>query len=204
MSPKVVNKDEKRAHILRAALPVFAHKGVNNVKMIDIATAAAVGKGTLYEYFPSKEDLIVGAFTLFADNWSSYLNEQINSLAEPAEIIGQYIRSSLEFFKDNRQLFAILSDMYAAGIPREHREPLFSEFGARFETALQKLSSVIQEGIDQKVFRAVNPREVASIIFAALDGILSQSILNLIEIDSEAPANSLIETLLKGILVDSK
>ena len=38
-------------------MQVFAKKGVAKTKMIDIATIARVGKGTIYEYFASKEDI---------------------------------------------------------------------------------------------------------------------------------------------------
>ena len=65
MSPKVVDRQKKREKILRAALKVFSDRGMTEFKMIDIATAAGIGKGTIYEYFSSKEDIIAGCFNVF-------------------------------------------------------------------------------------------------------------------------------------------
>jgi AcrR family transcriptional regulator len=50
-------KEQRRASILRAAEKVFAAKGAALVTMDDIAHEADVGKGTLYLYFESKDEL---------------------------------------------------------------------------------------------------------------------------------------------------
>src|SRR5262249_9830143 len=48
-------KDERREEILRAALRVFARKGLAASKISDIATAAGLSHGLVYHYFESKE-----------------------------------------------------------------------------------------------------------------------------------------------------
>ena len=50
-------KDERRQAMLAAALEVFVEKGFAAARMDDIARAASLSKGTVYLYFPSKEDL---------------------------------------------------------------------------------------------------------------------------------------------------
>jgi AcrR family transcriptional regulator len=65
MAPIVVDKAKKKTDILNAAIEVFATKGVANAKMNDIAIAANIGKGTIYEYFSSKEDIFSTAFHVF-------------------------------------------------------------------------------------------------------------------------------------------
>ena len=47
----------KRSQILRAATDVFSAREFHTVPVEDVATAAGVGKGTLYLYFPTKEQL---------------------------------------------------------------------------------------------------------------------------------------------------
>jgi AcrR family transcriptional regulator len=51
--------DAKRQAIIAAAANAFARDGFANARICDIADAAAVGKGTVYEYFASKEDLLL-------------------------------------------------------------------------------------------------------------------------------------------------
>ena len=65
MSPKIVDKELKKMEILHAAIKVFASKGIPNTKMIDIAREAGIGKGTIYEYFRSKKEIIQETFQAF-------------------------------------------------------------------------------------------------------------------------------------------
>src|SRR5690349_5510683 len=50
-------KEARPQEILDAALTVFAEKGFAGARMDDVARRAGVTKGTIYLYFPSKEDL---------------------------------------------------------------------------------------------------------------------------------------------------
>ena len=50
---------KKSAQILASAIALFIEKGYQNTKIIDIAEAAGVGKGTVYEYFTGKEELLL-------------------------------------------------------------------------------------------------------------------------------------------------
>lgn len=58
--PKIVDKNAMRARIHAAALAVFRRDGLAGAKMADIAREAALAKGTLYLYVPSKDALIAG------------------------------------------------------------------------------------------------------------------------------------------------
>ncbi len=51
--------EERRRQILEAAVRVFAHKGYATATIEDVARAARVAEGTIYNYFRSKEDLLI-------------------------------------------------------------------------------------------------------------------------------------------------
>ncbi|MDB5779184.1 MAG: bacterial regulatory s, tetR family protein, partial [Polaromonas sp.] len=50
-------KEARPQELLAAALTVFVERGYAATRLDDVATLAGVSKGTLYLYFPSKEDL---------------------------------------------------------------------------------------------------------------------------------------------------
>ena len=52
----------KRPRLVTAATAVFAAKGYASTRVADIAEHAGVGKGTVYEYFSSKEELLFAVF----------------------------------------------------------------------------------------------------------------------------------------------
>jgi TetR/AcrR family fatty acid metabolism transcriptional regulator len=51
----------RREEIIRAALAAYADKGIFNTRIEEVAAAAGIGKGTVYEYFRSKEELLSAA-----------------------------------------------------------------------------------------------------------------------------------------------
>src|SRR5690349_2438907 len=50
---------EIRERLFRAALKLFAEKGIAETTVEDITNAADVGKGTFFNYFPSKEHILI-------------------------------------------------------------------------------------------------------------------------------------------------
>ena len=57
----------RRAQILESAARVFAEKGFHRATTKEIAEAADVSEGTIYNYFDSKEDLLIGIMVRLGD-----------------------------------------------------------------------------------------------------------------------------------------
>ncbi|NEQ51175.1 MAG: TetR/AcrR family transcriptional regulator [Leptolyngbya sp. SIO3F4] len=93
--PKIVDKAAKRQEILEAAIAVFVEKGYHGAKMADIAVAAGMGKGTLYEYFPTKESLPKEIFNLFFAELDDQLAQLRLSEQDPIDIMVAGIQLSL-------------------------------------------------------------------------------------------------------------
>jgi AcrR family transcriptional regulator len=58
-SRRARKKASTRAQIVAAAIRLFSEQGIDAVTVDQIAAAADVGKGTIYNYFQTKEDIIV-------------------------------------------------------------------------------------------------------------------------------------------------
>jgi AcrR family transcriptional regulator len=61
--PKIVNEQDRetmRHHLIQAAAEEFARVGFESTKIEQIAERAGIGKGTVYLYFASKQELFVG------------------------------------------------------------------------------------------------------------------------------------------------
>ncbi|WP_287153817.1 TetR/AcrR family transcriptional regulator [Candidatus Solincola tengchongensis] len=70
--PRRVNplKEKREGQIKEAALKLFSQKGFHNTTVTEISEAAGLGKGTIYWYWKSKEEL---AFSLVEDMLSAFL-----------------------------------------------------------------------------------------------------------------------------------
>ncbi|WP_214410339.1 TetR/AcrR family transcriptional regulator [Sphaerisporangium fuscum] len=84
MSQLVEHHSHKAARILDSTRALVSDHGVRKVTVSEIAAAAGVGKGTVYLYWPTKEDLILG---LFARELLAFLEEVIARItADPAAV----------------------------------------------------------------------------------------------------------------------
>ena len=61
----LVNKEEKRSNIACSCKEILLEHGIKNLTISQIAKTAGVGKGTIYEYFENKEDIVFEIITMF-------------------------------------------------------------------------------------------------------------------------------------------
>ena len=157
-------KEARPQELLEAALALFVEKGFAASRAEEVAQRAGVSKGTLYLYYPSKEEL-----------FKAVVRHNLSSLiAEGEEIASSYVGSSSE-------LLSILLHTWwqrvgntpAAGIHKivlsEVRN--FPEL-AQFYTdeviipADRLFSGCVQRGIDAGEFRPMPLHEVAHALMA--------------------------------------
>jgi len=70
----------RRTQILEAAIKVFAEKGFHRATTKDIARVAGIAEGTIYSYFSSKTDLLLGILDLL--NQTEQRAEHFNAGSE--------------------------------------------------------------------------------------------------------------------------
>src|SRR5215813_406512 len=58
VQPAHLSRDERREQILDCALTVFARKGFHEASIADICARARIARGTLYQYFTDKRDVL--------------------------------------------------------------------------------------------------------------------------------------------------
>jgi AcrR family transcriptional regulator len=61
----IVDKEKKRSDIACSCKEILLEHGIKNLTISQIAKTAGVGKGTIYEYFENKEDIVFEIITMF-------------------------------------------------------------------------------------------------------------------------------------------
>ncbi len=206
MSPKIVDKEEKKNQIIQAAMQVFSKNGITKSKMIDIAKAAGIGKGTIYEYFRSKEEIFSAAFhAMFAD-MDMMLNEGLQSTDDPTDKLELIIGITLDYHKEDAGEFAgIMMDFWAEGI-RTKNEQLINTISLKqiYEQFRALISEIVIDGMNKGIFKQVDPIAFAAITIAALDGLFLQIIMDPEVIKINKIKNTFTETLFAGLLYKNK
>ncbi len=175
MSPKYVDKKQKTKEITAAALHVFSQKGYAAASVDQIAAAAGIAKGTVYEYYPSKEKLYVAAIMVFVQEFEEALTLRLKTVDDPLLRLISFIGFSVEFCsQENPGVIGILFDilqqsMLDTGVFAK-KKYLVREMmlGSR-----KILTDILLDGVSRGVFQASiarNAETLATNIMAFLDG----------------------------------
>lgn len=120
---------DKKIRIIEAAAAIFAQKGYAGASIADIAVNAAIGKGTVYEYFDSKEDLFFAVFEWYLLKTGRQTRAEIFAMGGPAAdrlltlndaIMGQW--------DDIKDAFTLTMEFWAASASSQIRERFKAAF----------------------------------------------------------------------------
>lgn len=147
-------KEARPQELLDAALELFVEKGFAAARIEEVALRAGVSKGTLYLYYPSKEELLKAVI-------SHYLSDRI---AEGAEQAAQFSGKAADLLRGMLvDWWGQLYDSPASGvfklvITEVRNFPEIGEFYARqvIEPAHQLISGIVRQGMDRGEFRTVD------------------------------------------------
>jgi len=99
MSRRSRKKEAIRSQIIAAAIELFSQHGISGVTVDQIAEAADVGKGTIYNYFQTKEDIVVAFMAAFEGKVQAKLRDVGTSQSPLAEVLTEFIRLQLRMKK---------------------------------------------------------------------------------------------------------
>jgi AcrR family transcriptional regulator len=162
---------EKRNAILAAAAQAFQEKGLHTTSMADIAERSGVAKGTLYNFFASKEELY---FTLIEEKLHAfflYVQDEVNQVAQPVAKIMRMIHAECAFFEANRAFFRIFVST-RSGLESTAQQDLGERVHQRYGIYLDWVAELIQAGIEAGELKPAHPKEMAQALIGMLNAIL--------------------------------
>ncbi len=202
MAPKIVDRDEKKREIGLAALDHFAQKGFTATSISQIAISAGIGKGTIYDYFQSKEDLVGFSLRLYVNKIEEKVGNILLVTSHPKEQIRHYVFEVMDtFMKDPRSMGILLSIMRILIADKEmvKNKNMFNEM---FQSTRQTIISIIEKGVISNTFKSGVAKEAEAIainLIAFIDGIWFHSLINPEGIDLKVQVNLYLENLFQVI-----
>ncbi|MBN2468232.1 MAG: TetR/AcrR family transcriptional regulator [Deltaproteobacteria bacterium] len=88
--------DDKRQQIIKGALSVFKKKGYHKTTVRDIAVAANISMGSLYDYINSKDDILYIFYKVFIFTYYQQVISKTNAISNPVERLKVAYKTLLE------------------------------------------------------------------------------------------------------------
>jgi AcrR family transcriptional regulator len=159
--------EARRNQILEAAIAVFAEKGFHRATTKDIAGRAGIAEGTIYNYFGSKDDLLIGVMARLTEL------EMLNG--EFAEALQGDVREFfILMFQRRVQHMEKALDMLTAIMPEVLANPNLREHYQ--EQFVLRVATLIEEYVRTRVelghIRPVDPALAARVMQAMFMGLL--------------------------------
>jgi AcrR family transcriptional regulator len=161
----LVDKDKKRRDIAGACTELLLEKGIKNLTITEIAKTAGIGKGTVYDYFNNKEEIVFEIIRKFIEEHQHNLLSQSDQNTSTK----QKVLYLFDFFLSEYKSYEKHLDVY-----REYLSVTLStkscpmlEFNSECSGFIRTiLENIIDEGIEKGEIKAIAKRLVDGLIKA--------------------------------------
>jgi AcrR family transcriptional regulator len=107
---------EKRARFLSSALALFVANGVQQTSTAAIAKAAGTAAGTLFLYFPSKQDLINALVLEITEGYSECVKSQLQPGLPVHDVFFTIWEATLGWFTENLDAYHYILQVRHSGL----------------------------------------------------------------------------------------
>lgn len=155
-----------RDKLIEIARQLFAHKGIENTTMNDIASASDKGRRTIYTYFRSKRDIYNAVVKTESDKIIDKLSAIVAQPVDPQQKLMDFIFARFEAIKESVSRNGTLK----AGFFRDVRKV---DRARRCNTTSEAnmLKQILLEGVNQGVFHIRHVEQTAMVMLLSLQGL---------------------------------
>jgi AcrR family transcriptional regulator len=190
-------KQNRRQEILNAAARVFADRGYAAATCDEIAEQADVSKGTLYNYFKSKQDLFTQLFLTSVAQDEATIDGVIAQPGTAREKLEAVLGYWFEQFSRYDDLGRLVLEFWSTAAAEEEDGTFTQTLQDLYGRYRQRMTQIFKQGQSSGEFDLVyGPSMAASVVLALFDGIGLHSMMGLgVKMDEKTLA-----TIKRGML----
>jgi TetR/AcrR family transcriptional regulator, cholesterol catabolism regulator len=156
--------DRRRHGIFQSSVALILKQGFHDTSMQEIAKAAGIGKSTIYDYFSTKDDVLLFVF----EEELELLQRQAEALASqdiPAqEKLRNILEAQLSFLINNKNFFMEIS-VQVMQLGKSGQQRIMKKRYAYQDL----LRSILEQGIREDAFRKINTRLAARTLIELIE-----------------------------------
>lgn len=200
MAPRISDevKEERRVTIIEAALECFSEKGYYASRVDDIVKFAKLSKGSIYNYFSSKEEIFIGILQHEQAKSLEKLKAALYDIQSPLEKLKYWINTDIPYSSDKKKLMRVHVEfwLYSTGSPDVQH--ILTE---RFDAIFYMVKEIIQEGQRSGEFnKEIDPEQASEMFWSLHDGIWLHAVIGYDEAKMEEHIKEMEKVMLAYLL----
>jgi len=155
--------DRRRHKIFAATVGLFLQKGFRETSMREIAETAGMGKSSLYDYFKTKDEILLWAMEDEILDLTNAAQEIVSQPIPAIERLQQVMKTHLDFLVSSKEFYLKLSfEVQRLTIESQQR------IQVKRHAYQDMIRQLIDEGIQERAFRPVDSLLVTRVLITAL------------------------------------
>jgi TetR/AcrR family fatty acid metabolism transcriptional regulator len=179
---KTSRQERRRDELLEAAIKVFGEHGYEAATIDQIAAEAGVSKGTMYNYFSSKQDLFAQLFSRTVAADEQRMEELLRTDQAASDKIDGLLDLWFERLASYHNMGRLVLEFWASAAVGEDDGPFRGTLREMYQQTQDRLTRVLAAGAETGEFQLLHtPAVGASMIIALVDGLLLQAVTGISE-----------------------
>ncbi|WP_419770327.1 MAG: TetR/AcrR family transcriptional regulator [Candidatus Marinarcus sp.] len=190
--PKIVDKEQKRKDIAQACTLLLLENGIKDLTVSQVAITAGIGKGTIYEYFKNKEDIVFEIINVFVNETIDKMEEALLNAKTSRQRAFIYFDFLLDNSEENLRQLKLYQEYLGVTLASKNSEmcQYNTQCSCGFETIFSK---IIKDGIANHELIEDAERIVPIILIAKKGMVISHG--TQIDFDLKANMTDMINTI---------
>ncbi|MBU1216604.1 TetR/AcrR family transcriptional regulator [bacterium] len=187
----IVDKIQKKKDIALSCKSLVVQEGISTLTISRLAKEAKIGKGTVYEYFKNKEEIVFEIANIMMQEHSQKLHEQLLELGSTKEKVKKF--SEFFYSEEEKELREIYKEFVSLSLMKPNAEMVAFQTEC-FNNYYNWFGEILQAGMQSGELRAES-LALARGLFVVGEGMfIAKNATNAIE-DLKQELDTFIDTL---------
>jgi AcrR family transcriptional regulator len=160
----------------------------------EIAKLARIGKGTVYHYFKSKEDIFAEVIQKESNTLQDKIQQALKAEQTPQGKLAAFIKKRFRYLKEMNNYYSAITDDHL-----QHYGFIEKERQKHLEKEIRTVKDLLEEGVKKGVFEIKDTKLTAESIIFLLKGLEHLWTAEKDILDIERYTDQFLNILFKGI-----
>ncbi len=174
MARKKASADVRKQQIINAAMKCFRQKGYEKTTVDDIAAEFGLSKGSIYCYYPSKKDILIGVYSYVMTKMVSAHVPVVQSDISAKQKLIRMGQATIEMLQDDYDLFRTIVVLWSVAFEDEELRAMTAELYKRSD---QLIKEILVKGEEDGEFIVPNKDATSALLIAVGEGIFTRQII---------------------------